>query len=119
MRLLYVAGKLADSTAWKRELNIRQAEEVALQLMKMGFAVFVPHTQCRSYDGELPWEAWIERDLEVLCRCNAVFMLPNWKDSKGATAEHEQAKKLGMKILYSLEEAAAYLKEEYPYDHLG
>jgi hypothetical protein len=117
MRLIYVAGKLAAETAWQREQYVRQAEEAALQILKMGAAVFTPHTQCRNYDGELPWEEWIKRDLEVLSRCNAIFMLPNWKDSKGATAEHAWAKDHGMKILYGLGEVAAYLKEPYPNDH--
>lgn len=72
---------------------------------------------CRNYDGEMPWEEWIKRDLEVLSRCNAIYMCTNWKDSKGATAEHDWAKKHGMKILYGLGEVAAYLKEPYPNDH--
>jgi hypothetical protein len=117
VRLIYIAGKIQAETAWEREQNIRQAEEAALAILKLGAAVHCPHTMCRYFDGEMPWEEWIMRDLEVLGRCNAIFMCANWRDSKGATAEHDWAKKHGMKILYGLGEVAAYLKEPYPNDH--
>lgn len=117
MRLIYIAGPIAAPTAWEREGNIRTAEVIALRIMQLGAAVFCPHTQARFYDGTMPWEEWIKRDLEVLSRCNAIFMCINWQQSKGAMAEYEWAKKHGMKILYSEGEVAAYLKEPYPNDH--
>lgn len=117
MRLIYVAGAIAADTAWEREQNIRVAEVLALDIAKMGFAVFCPHSQTRYYDGELSHDEWMERDLEVLSRCNAIFMCSNWRGSKGAMAEHEWARVRGMKILYGLGEVAAYLKEPYPNDH--
>jgi hypothetical protein len=119
MKMIYTAGPMSAPTAWEIEQNIRTAEEIALKILKMGAAVYCPQTQGRFYANEMPWEEWIKRDLEVLKRCNAIFMLPNWKDSKGAIAEFDQAARLGMKILYGLGEVAAYLKEDYPNDHLG
>lgn len=111
MRLIYTAGPMSAPTAWEVEKNIRAAEEVALQILKMGAAVFCPATQGRFYQGELPWEEWIKRDLEVLDRCDAIFMLLNWKDSKGATAEYDYAKAHGIPRLFGLGEVAIFLKE--------
>ena len=111
MRLIYTAGPITADTDWEREQNIRRAEEISLAIMKLGAAVFCPHTQARFFNGEMPWEEWIKRDLEVLSRCDAIFMIPNWKNSKGATAEHAFAKEHGMKILHGFGEVAAYLKE--------
>lgn len=34
--------------------------------------------------------------------CQAIFMLKDWKDSKGALMEHERAKRLKIKIFYEV-----------------
>ena len=40
-------------------------------------------------------------DLKELANgCTAIFMLDNWKDSKGAKIELDLAKKLGLKVYY-------------------
>lgn len=38
--------------------------------------------------------------LKELESCTHIYMLRDWKDSKGATMEHERAKELGIDILY-------------------
>lgn len=93
MKLIYIAGPITAQTTWGREKNIRCAEEEALSVLKLGAAVFCPHTQARFYDGELGWEEWIARDLEVLHRCDALYLIAGWRDSRGATAEQEFAVK--------------------------
>jgi len=111
MKLIYVAGKMMADTAWEREQYIRHAEVAALNILKIGAAVHCPHAQCRFYDGEMPWGEWIKRDIEVLKRCDAIYMCSNWKSSTGATAEHDWALTHGMKICYALDEVEAYVKE--------
>lgn len=37
---------------------------------------------------------------EELETCDAIYMLSDWKESKGARMEHEKAKELGIKIYY-------------------
>ena len=32
--------------------------------------------------------------------CDAIYMLRDWKESSGATMEHEKAKEWGIKIIY-------------------
>lgn len=109
MKLIYIAGPIDAPTAWDREQNIRTAEHIALMLMKMGAAVYCPHTQCRFYDGEMPWENWLQIDLEILKRCDAIFMIHDWKKSKGACLEHEKATEWGMPILNTAGQVADYL----------
>ena len=38
--------------------------------------------------------------MKELESCDAIFMLRDWKESKGATMEHEKANELGIKIIY-------------------
>lgn len=41
------------------------------------------------------------RDMEAICkRCKGLYMLRNWKDSLGATAEHALGVALGLDIHY-------------------
>lgn len=37
---------------------------------------------------------------DALAKCDAIFMLKDWKQSKGAQMEHEKAKSLGLEIHY-------------------
>jgi len=41
--------------------------------------------------------------LEALEFCDAIYMLPCYIDSKGAMIEHKKAAKLGLHIYYELE----------------
>ena len=42
--------------------------------------------------------------LKELESCDAIFMLRDWKESNGATIEHEKAKEWGLKIIYQNKE---------------
>ena len=46
------------------------------------------------------YEEYLANDIKELADCNAIFMLSNYKDSKGAKIELNMAKKLGLKIYY-------------------
>lgn len=46
-------------------------------------------------------KALAEWDLDAVMNCDAVYMLPNWENSKGARAEHAVANWLGKQIMYS------------------
>lgn len=51
------------------------------------------------------WACYIRYDLiAMLEECDAILMLDNWTDSRGAPFEKEVAEKCGLKVFYSLEE---------------
>ena len=43
---------------------------------------------------------FVERDLDALATCDAIYMLPGWEESQGATAEHAVAKWRGLTVFY-------------------
>jgi len=43
----------------------------------------------------------MEGDFNIIARCDALVMVDNWKDSKGATMEHEYAESLKIPIYYA------------------
>lgn len=111
MKIIYVAGKFRAPNAWETELNIRKAEEVAIQIWKAGAACICPHTNTRFFDGAVPNDVFLEGDLDILDRCDAIFMLDNWRDSDGAVGEHMLACIKPMPVLYSIREFLHYLEE--------
>lgn len=87
MKLAFVSGPFRAPDAWSREQNIRRAEEVALALWRMGFAVICPHTNTRFFEGALPDAVWLAGDLEMLRRCDLLVTVPGWEASVGACSE--------------------------------
>ena len=52
------------------------------------------------------WNEYAEmlmHDLRIISLCDALYMLADWKQSPGATAEHAYAKALGKEIRYEVE----------------
>lgn len=57
-------------------------------------------------DIEGEWDEYAEmlmHDLRIISLCDALYMLADWKQSPGATAEHAYAKALGKEIRYEVE----------------
>ena len=46
------------------------------------------------------WKEYMVVSIELLLSCHAIYMLTNWKDSKGARIEHSIATEMGMVIEY-------------------
>jgi len=114
MEVIYVAGKYLDDyenpTREGTDANIAIAEEYSIELVRKGYAVITPHKNTAGYekyeDGkEITWDTWLAMDFEIIRRCDAIYMLPNWEKSKGAKMELEVATGLGLKIYgYKFEE---------------
>jgi len=91
MKLVYTAGAFRAPTAWGIHENIRRAEAWALEIWKQGAVALCPHLNTANFQGAMPDHTWLEGDLEMLKRCDAVFMIPYWERSEGARKEREVA----------------------------
>ena len=103
-KVIYIAGKYTGDSDWETYSNIHHARVQAHRLWNEGWAVICPHANTAFFGGpeshEIDWEKWLGGDLEILRRCDAVFMLNNWEDSKGAKAELKEAKRMGIDIYF-------------------
>jgi hypothetical protein len=90
--VIYVAGPYRAATPWRIQQNIRAAQEVALAIWKLGAVALCPHANTALFDGEAPDEIWLQGDLELLRRCDALLAMPSVLASKGAMAECKFAK---------------------------
>lgn len=97
-KLVYIAGPYRDKSAWEVEQNIREAEVAGLDIARMGAVPVVPHTMYRFYQGVLSDRFWLDATLEIMTACDAVYMLPSWESSIGATCERRYAKKIGIPV---------------------
>jgi len=86
--------------------NIQLAEQHSIELWNHGYKVFCPHLNTAHFEVKAKAEekTYKEFDMRMLQYCDAIFALPNWKNSEGAKAEIEEAKRLGKPVFYSLDE---------------
>ncbi len=50
--------------------------------------------------GGLTWEEYMAKDIYWLIKCNKIYMLRDWPESKGARLEYLIAKELRIAIIY-------------------
>lgn len=100
MKIAYVAGKYRAKTIRGIVENINKAEAVALELWKLGFMVVCPHKNSGLLDGEIPDEAFLNGDIELMLRCDLIVMIPEWEQSTGAVNEKNIAEKDKMEVYF-------------------
>ena len=94
--LIYVAGPYTNGDV---ALNVRKAIDAGNVLRSMGHTPFVPHlTHFWHMIHPHDIQYWYDYDMEWLKKCDALFRLPG--ESKGADAEEDLARELGLPVLH-------------------
>lgn len=110
MKKVYLSGKIAGLSEDEYRANFSQAAMDAL--------AFFPDEQVTIVNpATLPaihnsWADYLIRDLMLLKDCDAIVMLPDWEDSKGAMTEHVFAEGMGLEIHYLRKEPEMVLTQE-------
>lgn len=91
---IYISGKISgiEETA---AVNFKVAEK-GLELC--GFTPVNPMELKHNHDKT--WQSYMKESIKALCDCDAIFMLLNWEESKGAQLEKQIAINLNMSVLY-------------------
>ena len=86
--VIYLSGPMTGLPVLNRPLFAQTAQA----LRSRGLVVVSPHELCRP-----SWGYWrcLLVDLWHLCRCDAIYLLPGWVDSRGARIERALALLLG------------------------
>ena len=111
-KVIYIAGPFRGPSAWAIAQNIRAAETHALQVWRLGAVALCPHLNTANFQGALPDEVWLEGDLELVKRCDAVLLLPTWQASSGTRAERQFAINHHIPVLYDLGEVMQWLRDQ-------
>ena len=98
--LVYTAGPYGADTTEQRDTNILTAREVSQELWEMGHTAICPHmnTALMEETSKFDNSDFYMGDLEILLRCDAIVMLPDWEESSGAIGENSFALGEGIPI---------------------
>ena len=115
-KLIYISGKMGEKIL--SEETVKKFEVAQNKLVHEGWAVINPawpafqrsaqkHVKIEEEKwqkldhGEFDWYAWLLLwDMHSLALCDAIYMLKDWEDSPGATAEYYYAKSCGKEIVF-------------------
>lgn len=96
---IYISGKITGLDLQKAKSNFREAH---INLTAQGSHAVNPMIEVVYHSGKT-WSDYMVGALKLLLDCDAIFMLKNWEESKGAKLEYHIAKELGLKILYEVQ----------------
>ena len=112
MKIIYIAGHYRNERGeYYVRMNIRAAEEAALFVWLNGGVALCPHKNTSGFGGAhgIPDQTWLDGDFELLKRCDAIWAIPGWSSSSGATNEVDYAKLQNIVILYDQHDVLEYL----------
>ena len=112
---IYISGKIGEEVISEQTREkFNKAEEI---LNLQGYDVFNPADELWQQFLEHNYQSaqfvgsdildkyayFLLKDIEKLAKCDAIYMLADWHDSPGATAEHAYAKACKKEIVYEKE----------------
>ncbi len=105
---IYISGQITGLPIEQAMMNFAKAETY---LMHKGFDVVNPMSLPEHEDiAKLPlseserWMLHMKVDIKALMDCDNIYMLDNYKQSKGAMIEFSTALQFGYKVLFENEE---------------
>lgn len=87
MKVIYIAGPYRGANNWEIHQNVNRASALALEVWKLGHAALCPHANTAHFQFACEDKVFLDGDLELLKRCDAVLLTPDWMKSEGAKAE--------------------------------
>ena len=105
-KLVYVAGPYAELSDSTVNQNIARTDKAARKLYLDGFDVICPNNNTAHWDDDADIMAYgypsriLDMDLNILSRCDAIFMCKGWTESAGSRLERHKAIELGLGVWY-------------------
>lgn len=106
MTKVYISGQITGLPFEETKAKFDAAEA---ELREQGYEVVNPLNNGISFNA--PWELHVAMDIVLLVGCHAIYMLPDWAYSKGATLEKNIAELTGKTIIYQEVPAFADIKQ--------
>lgn len=93
---IYIGGKVSGLTPEEFHSKFNSAKDTVKKRYPNA-EILVPVDLC---DDNWGWEHCMDVCLDALWTCDVLYLMPDWKDSKGSFIEKKVAEKLGIKVLY-------------------
>ena len=100
MNVMFICGPYRAASDAEILENIHRAEAWARKFWADGIAVICPHKNSAMMGGDIPEDIFLSGYIEILRRCDILFVMPGWEKSEGARTEIKEARRLKMDILY-------------------
>lgn len=97
---IYISGRITGLPQNEYMDNFMRSE---MWLKARGYSVINPAKVNQMLPIDTTYEQYMAMSFCMLDMCDAIYMMSNWTESKGAKMEIEQAKAKGMKIMYESE----------------
>lgn len=94
MPLVYIAGKVTGEDVKSCKEKFAKAEFL---LKRKGYQTINPLRLCPP---NANWENAMKMCIRKLSECDAIYLLTDWEESRGAKVEHYVAEQFGLKFIY-------------------
>ena len=94
---IYISGAISGLNYNEVTAKFSSAEKC---LLLQHWTDIVNPMVCKIFKKEDDWEWQMGACLMMLLRCEAIYMLNDWQQSRGARIEHAVAQELGIEIIY-------------------
>lgn len=101
---IYLSGKISGHPNFKEKFA-----QKAKELTDQGHLVFNP----ALHPDMFTWEQFMELDLKALANCDSIYLLDDWKDSRGAKIEYDEASKHALAIQVDVTGAIGIINNEF------
>ena len=106
MKMIYISGPIKNMT----DGNTDAFDKAEKQLKELGYDVLNPHAiseivNLRFFEmGKIPtYEDYLKEDIiQMLAKCDAVLVLPGWRNSKGSKLEIANALACGLDAVFDI-----------------
>lgn len=95
----YISGRITGLNYEKVKRNFRNGMN---EVIAMGYEAVSP--LFNGLPDSATWAEHMVKDIEILLGCEAIYMLNNWEQSKGARVEKNIAEEMGFKVMYQSKE---------------
>lgn len=96
MRKIYISGKITGDSGYIEKF--KAAEKEVRQQYK-GCEIINPAAIMQTMPESTTHGEYMKISLCLLDMCDSIYMLPDWKESKGANMEYRRALDMGHEIL--------------------
>lgn len=115
--VVYVAGPFRAASAYvaggqdmfRVQENIMRAMALSVEAWRLGAVALCPHANTMFFTGAADDRVWLDGDLELLRRSDAVLLTDNWQTSSGARHEVDVARAAGIPVFETLDALRAFL----------
>jgi hypothetical protein len=91
---VYISGPVTGTDDYVERFAVVEG-----RLREYGYEVVNPAVENGSLPEGTSWREYMGESLRLLCGCDAIFMMRNWLQSRGAKLEYTVATHVGLKIM--------------------